>query len=45
MFHLQVTDKQRRMIKNSSVVRECAPGMKLVFSGFSEDESHALLDI
>ena len=45
VLHLQVTEKQRRRIKTSSVVRECAPGMKLLFSDFSEDELHALLDM
>ena len=45
MFHLQTTEKQSRRIKTSSVVRECAPGMKLLFSDFSEDELHALLDM
>ena len=45
VFHLQTTEKQSLRIKTSSVVRECAPGMKLLFSDFSEDELHALLDM
>ena len=45
VFLMQITKKQRRRIKTSSVVRECAPGMKLLFSDFSEDEFHALLDM
>ena len=44
-IHPQITEKQRSRIKKSSVVRECAPGMKLLFSDFSEDEFRALLDM
>ena len=45
MVHLQITEKQRSRIKSSSVVRECAPGLKLLFSDFSEDEFRTLLDM
>ena len=45
MLHIQITEKQRSRIKTSSVVRECAPGMKQFFSDFSEEDLNVLFDM